>query len=221
LVELFTSEGCSSCPPADKLLERLDKMQPFPGVQLIVMSEHVDYWNHDGWVDPYSSSEFTVRQQEYDQKLKAAEPFTPQMIVDGMRQCLGNDPVEVKATILDAARNPKMAVRIVAGNRPQSVSVEIDGTPPPQPADVYVAFAQDPAESKVARGENRGLTLHHVAVVRKLRRLGKLGKNPDFRSELPVSGFGGARLIAFVQEKSTGRVLGAGMYRIPDAPSSK
>jgi len=215
LVELFTSEGCSSCPPADRFLENLDKLQPLAGVRVLVMSEHVDYWNHDGWVDPFSSAEFTARQQAYDLRLKS-QPYTPQMVVDGSRQCVGSAVNEAEEAIREAARQPKLAMRIVASPSPGSVSIEVDGSgAPAHRADVFAAFAYDDGQSDVLAGENRGLRLHHVAIIRKLRKLGKLDKQSSFREDLSVTSFAGGRLIGFVQEPGTGIVLGAAMYRIP------
>jgi len=217
LVELFTSEGCSSCPPADTLLEKLDKLQPIAGAQIIVMSEHVDYWNHDGWVDPFSSHELTLRQEAYDLRLKVSEPYTPQMVVDGSRECLGSEAAKVEAAIRDAAGSPKLPLRIATGSRPQSVLVEVDAAPDSAAhgGEVYAALAQDQGETDVLRGENRGRKLRNVAIVKKLRKLGKLGKGSGFRAEFSVARFSGERLIAFVQEPGNGQVLGAAMYRIP------
>ena len=219
LVELFTSEGCSSCPPADTLLEKLDKLQPVAGAQIIVLSEHVDYWNHDGWVDPFSAHEFTLRQEAYDLRLKVSEPYTPQVVVDGSRECLGSAAAKVETAIHDAASSPKLPLAITAGSRPQSVLVEVDAAAASEinarGAEVYAAFAQDNGETDVLRGENQGRRLRNVAIVKKLRKLGKLGNGSGFRAEFSVARFSGERLIAFVQEPGNGQVLGAAMYRIP------
>src|SRR5690349_15806897 len=91
VVELFTSEGCSSCPPADAILAKLSQMDGTKGMDIIVLGEHVDYWNGIGWNDRFSSHEFTQRQQEYAQHFGLASAYTPQMVIDGQQQVLGSD----------------------------------------------------------------------------------------------------------------------------------
>jgi hypothetical protein len=217
LVELFTSEGCSSCPPADVLLQNLDRTQPISGVQLIVLSEHVDYWDDQGWHDPFSSHALTQRQSAYADRLRLASPYTPQMVVDGSLEFVGSD--RGRATqALEKVLGHKISLRI------SSVKVEngkvrahIETYLMPSKAEVFVALALDHAQSHVLRGENGGHHLEHVAVVRTLSSLGNVAKATAFAKDVNFaldSSAQGYRLIAFVQEPNQGRVLGAAVERV-------
>src|SRR5580692_6039586 len=112
LVELFTSEGCSSCPPADALLSRLGKTQPVPGADIIALEEHVDYWDRLGWKDPFSAEAATERQNEYDQTFAGGQAYTPQMIVDGHAKFVGSSDSDALRAISAASQAPKAAVQL-------------------------------------------------------------------------------------------------------------
>jgi hypothetical protein len=225
LVELFTSEGCSSCPPADALLETMDKFQPVEGAQLIVLSEHVDYWDHDGWKDPNSSPAFTERQGEYVRTLKLPTPYTPQILVDGTTEVRANDdPKHLDEIFHQAAAAPKIPVSIGdvtadAGNPSVlRARIEADGTSDDHNADVFVAVALDHVESQVARGENSGRHLTHVAVVTQITKVGKLPKGKTFAETVslklkPGIDPGKVRIVAFVQESGPGKLLGAALRK--------
>src|SRR5665213_958825 len=162
LLELFTSEGCSSCPPADRLLEVLDR-QPVSDADLIVMSEHVDYWNYLGWSDPYSAPVFSARQQKYAARL-GASVYTPQLVLDGRFQATGSDQGEVTAAIARAVREAKLPVTVRAVRTGTGGSVHVDANSAGKSADLYIAIAADHMSSHVLRGENGGKSLTHVAV---------------------------------------------------------
>jgi len=227
LVELFTSEGCSSCPPADALLEKMDALQPIPGTQLIVLSEHVDYWNHDGWTDPFSSASITDRQNAYVRALGLKTPFTPQFLVDGTEELKANNNEQVFQLLQKAASVPKVpmlltSVSVEPGNLANVRGrVESDVSSEKHKADVYVAVALDHAESQVSRGENNGRHLSHVAVMTELTKVGKLeqGKSldQDFRIKLKLPGPRpmNLRIVAFAQESGPGKVIGVVLKSVP------
>jgi len=223
LVELFTSEGCSSCPPADLFLQKLDA-QPISGAQLIVLSEHVDYWNHDGWKDPYSSAFYSDRQNAYAKRFGREEVYTPQMVVDGSSEFVGSNPRLAEKALGQAMRVPKLAVRLsrISVNK-AGVQAHVETgllSPDLKNAEVYAAVVLSHAESDVSRGENAGRKLSHVAVARTFKSVGALQGGDPFSRDIQVEvdkpkNSGGFRLIVFVQEPHQGKVIGAAEEAIP------
>jgi hypothetical protein len=218
LVELFTSEGCSSCPPADLFLKKIDGFEPAPGVRLIVLSEHVTYWDHDGWKDPNSSQALTDRQSSYETALGEKESFTPQLIVDGTTQLRLNEPQSMDGVLQKAASEPKVPLRIsdvsLDPANPTRLRLHVNADAAPDNADVYVAVALDHVESQVFKGENGGKHLEHVAVVEQLAKIGKLSKGKNFSEEVQLKLKPGTdpknlRIVAFIQEPGPGKLLGA------------
>jgi len=213
VVELFTSEGCSSCPPADSLLRKLDSAQPIAGARLIVMEEHVDYWDDQGWKDPFSSHEFTLRQSEYAQRLHVRAPYTPQMVVNGTVELLGSDAQRAELAFNSARSVPSLAVRlsgVTLENGKVHAHVETDEVP--SRAHLYVALALEHADTQVKRGENGGRHLEHVAILQTLTNQGKIAKGQSFTKNviIPAGRTGAAyRVIAFVQEPDQGKIIGA------------
>jgi hypothetical protein len=220
LIELFTAEGCSSCPPADHFLEQLDTTQPIRGAHLIVLSEHVDYWDRQGWPDPYASKAFTERQAAYERSLKVSEPFTPQFVVDGTIDMRLSRRDQISKQLLAAAAAAKIPVSIeslrVSGDAAPAISgvVLVAGMTGDRPCELFVGVALDHADTQVLRGENRGQHLTHVAVLRELVRVGAVAPGAASRQSFSLAlrpGLDSAplRVIAFVQQSGPGAVLGA------------
>jgi len=220
LVELFTSEGCSSCPPADALLQQLDRTQPVNGAQLIVLSEHVDYWNHIGWTDPYSSHLFSNRQSVYGNRFGLNSVYTPQMVVDGETEFVGNDSRLASRAVEKALALPKVAVRIsnMSLDTAKTLQAHIDTDALPESlkvrkADVYLVVALNHAESQVLRGENSGRRLTHVGVVQSLTKIGSIESGKAFSQDVhlkldPRTDPANLRVIAFIQQPGQKQVLG-------------
>jgi hypothetical protein len=224
LVELFTSEGCSDCPPADALLQKIDREQPVSGAEVIVMSEHVDYWDGAGWRDPYSSHEYSERQSAYAEHLRLGGIYTPQMIVDGRFGFIGSNEKRAIQAIQSARQGERaqvslssirwtdssmIALHVTTGTLPVSVS---------GPADVFLATADESDQSSVSRGENSGRTLTHVAVLRTLTRVGTADRSSGFSGDAKIwirpGNSQNLRIVAIVQEAKAGRVWGVASGRI-------
>jgi hypothetical protein len=215
VVELFTSEGCSSCPPADELLAKLEKAQPVSGARLIVLSEHVDYWNRLGWRDPFSSAEFTERQNQYSQAFRQDGPYTPEAVVDGRTGFVGSNGRDAKAAILEALKQPKATVtlRTVAEGAGINLSVDVKNVPGAKDADVILAITETGLQSNVRSGENSGRLLKHTGVVRRMTVLGKT-KAEGFSTQTSISlpkdwKRENLRAVVFVQDRRTRQIVGA------------
>jgi hypothetical protein len=214
LVELFTSEGCSDCPQADALLGQIDARQPIPGVQLIVLSEHVTYWDHDGWRDPFSLDAMTDRQEQYVRRFGLDSSYTPQMVVDGAKQFVGSDERALTAAVVAAAKSPKQSLLIENAHWDHdAANFSLRGSVP-DGAKVFAVLAANATHQEVSGGENAGRMLHHVSVVRIMKELGVEAVNGR---PLKLSGgdiddkgdAGPVRLVVFLVDRKRGYVLGA------------
>ncbi|HEU4412469.1 MAG TPA: DUF1223 domain-containing protein [Polyangiaceae bacterium] len=219
LVELFTSEGCSSCPPADQTLDELADDAERRGLHVYALSFHVDYWNSLGWVDPFSRSDHTRRQEAYASLAGARGLYTPQMIVNGGEGFIGSDRDRARRDIERAlkaapASAVPLALRVDAARPSVRVELEAPGLPPG--ARLNVALAERARVQHVARGENAGRTLRHRNVVRAFETLTPRDPGP-LRVDLPAAGLDPASLlvVAYAQDPATLAVLGAQAAPVP------
>jgi hypothetical protein len=212
VVELFTSEGCSSCPPADELLGRLRQEKLADGLEIIPLGLHVDYWNFQGWTDRFSSADYTERQQKYAARFGTEGPYTPQMVVDGDQQFVGNDGSRARQAIVQAASTPQAATVEISPAATDEIQVHVKA-PEDTAGEVLLAITEDNLGSRVRSGENNGRDLHHWAVVRKLKRVGRL-RQGSFGATVPLR-FDhdwkreDLRVVVWVQEPDYGKITGA------------
>lgn len=218
LVELFTSEGCSSCPPADQLLMHLNQRHMVSGAPVIVLEEHVDYWDNSAWTDPFSKHLFTVRQSQYAMREGIPNVYTPQMVVDGVYGFNGSDSRQALATIKHRAKSPHSIVKLHVARSEQSahVTVAIAGR---TNGNVVAAIAEDGLSSDVRGGENAGQHLAHIGITRELLYAGQTHKGV-FAGDIvvpidPAWHSDRLKVVVFVQNPSTGEIYGAGESRVP------
>jgi hypothetical protein len=223
IVELFTSEGCSSCPPADSILKKLSEDQPFNGIEILALEEHVDYWNTLGWSDPFSSADFSRRQEQYAVALPDGGIYTPQMVIDGAAQFVGNRTHESRDQIRWAAAHPKSRLLLtpLPASSPYTRTFELrlnntaSSALDSSPLELWIAVTEKNLRSNVTAGENSGHTLQHAPLVRLLRK--QQSFNPPFTAPftfslnlnenwLPAN----LTLIAFLSNPNSHQIMAAG-----------
>lgn len=221
VVELFTSEGCSSCPPADRLLADLAAGAIREGRPIFTLSFHVDYWNHLGWADPFSRPAHTERQQAYAQALGGGV-YTPEMIVNGTAAFVGSDRARARQALQAALDRPAVArfIRLQASGGQGNVQVTFAVAGAPAATLVRLALVQPDTAVPVGRGENGGRTLAHHDVVRAFAtiRPGAAGSGEGLLPAPAGAQAGGWRVIAYAQDPESLAIIGAGETGIRFGP---
>lgn len=213
VVELFTSQGCSSCPPADAFLAELAKRD-----DVIALSFHVDYWNYIGWNDPFSSPEATARQRAYGRTMHKRYVYTPQIVVDGRAETVGSDRSTVDTLIRMAVAAQKVGID-VAHNKDGTADIIVPAAPASDQlgAELWIGFYDSEIETEVRAGENRGETIVNANIVRTFKRIAKwtggaLTKRVDLKA-LGSKGRDGCVII--LQAPNNGPIIGASTFPLP------
>jgi hypothetical protein len=223
LVELFTSEGCSSCPPADELLSRLGRTQPVPGANIIALEEHVDYWDRLGWKDPFSSEAATTRQNDYSSTFGGQGIYTPQMIVDGQKEFVGSSDSDALRAIRSASQSSKPTVQLAwdAGDTLKINISPVAGAAQGGDFQLFLVVAENGLHVDVKRGENAGRALEHNGVVRQLSQVAKMNApSQQYSSSVTVHpahewNRDHLRAVVFVQERHSRHIFAAESIPFP------
>lgn len=208
VVELFTSQGCSSCPPADRLLQ--DILADAAEKEVYALSFHVDYWNYLGWKDPYSHAAYSERQRTYAQKFHSTRVYTPQMIVNGTQEFVGSDRTKA-ALALEKALSKASNAFLELKWYPQSQRLRYEIKGITEPSLLRIALVEKKIENSVSRGENRGKKLNHVQVVRKYESI-NLEKDAagDLTFEIPEDlDRSQLEIVAYLQNQDSWMITGA------------
>jgi hypothetical protein len=203
-IELFTSQGCSSCPPADKMLGRLAER-----ADIVALSFHITYWDYIGWKDPFASAAATERQRAYAQSLNQRYVYTPEMVFDGQAHETGTRSADVDRMIarMRAGKTPRATPKLERGSD-GSLAIRLDATKIEKPANVTLAVYDRRHSTPVRRGENGGATLENFNVVRRLEKVGSwTGKDESFT--VAADRFApGQGIAVLVQAADHGAILG-------------
>jgi hypothetical protein len=210
VVELFTSEGCSSCPPADQLVAKIEK--EIKDRPVYILAYHVDYWNRLGWKDAFSSADYSKRQQDYAAYLHIQSVYTPQIVVNGRMEFVGSEETVLRGAItgnLQKAQGSPLSLSAVTANKNQADIKYTTGKADKNTA-LYIAILQKNAQTKVGAGENSGRTLSHVQIVRKLQKVTLNSDAGETKVSLPP-GFDSQNweIIGFLQNTASGVLTGA------------
>ena len=225
LLELFTSEGCSSCPPADAFLKALDDAGHVDDVEIIAIEEHVDYWNRLGWTDPFSSHNWTERQERYARSFRHDGVYTPQLVVNGRSEVVGSSAREARPQIIEASKTPTAELHLSLANlssQSAEVTISVENIPPEaHAAELWLAVTERGLASNVLRGENEGRNLTHAAVLRSLSHVrtqhadagsakatNQVALDSSWKRE-------NLRFVVFLQEPKTLHIFGAAAGSIP------
>jgi hypothetical protein len=225
VVELFTSEGCVDCPPADTLLDKLIATQPIAGAEIIALGEHVDYWDRLGWKDRFSSAALTNRQQRYQTRFATESIYTPQMVVDGRAEFVGSDAGAARKAIEKALALPHGRITIaVAGGAVRLTISDLPPVPRGDRADIVLVITESGLSTDVKRGENHGRVLKHAPAVRYLTTVGQIadgasGVTVEVGDIVPASDWKADRLavVAFVQEQRGRTILASASVPMKNA----
>ena len=202
VIELFTSQGCSSCPAADKNLSEIIQRAEREGKPVYGLSFHVDYWNYIGWKDPYSSKEFTERQRKYSKEMGSDGVYTPQMIVNGESEFVGSQKGSAEKAIEEALKKKPSFQILISDLEVIDDRLRLRYTIDKSPGDetVNVAVVERDVENYVARGENSGKTLHHDNVVREFKSF-PLQRQGQLEIKIPPLNSTKTSVILFIQDK--------------------
>ncbi len=202
VIELFTSQGCSSCPPADALVNQIARAGELNGRAVVPLTFHVDYWDDLGWPDPYASAAWTERQREYAEQFRD-RVYTPELVVGGTQAMVGSSTMKVTRAIALAPRQQKLAATATWSAK----ELRVEATAPAG-ADVFVAIWQDGTRTRVPRGENAGETLASDHVVRRFVRVATAGKTQSVTVAIDPSWGTSLGAVAFAQQGDR-KILGA------------